>query len=190
MAYEAKNYSICLGQLIGCAYSVAEADVGQGMTNVIEKLALLKKAFVKEGPEVNQTALLDCDGPGVMLLHLASNYTVEELKKHTNIFDAGILHKEIELDLRGTIMLIKGHATISCGETKSSMNQSSKGIEQLEVRVNFLKTCVQTIFDKEFEKFTLIGHLFFPKEAKAKQEQKNQNNFVSKKGVYIYKHFV
>jgi len=161
-AFGEKDYCKGLGLLIGEAKKNAD-DVP---ANVGFFLQRLKKAFPAEKKEsVLEPALLTCDGPGVMLLELSSKCTTTDLEIKSDIFEKGDLHEQIENDLRGKIDLVGHHATITCGEVKSSFAGVSKGKEQLIVRTRFLKTVVDTIFAGQFREFILIGHLFVPTQA-------------------------
>lgn len=187
-----KDYSKCLGMLI----REANKEGSKVTYNVKEKLERLKKACPK--PQKNDGAeeagdlsnLLSCEGPGVMLLQVASIFTKVQLMTEDNIFDKGVLYEEIELDMRGTISLVGRHATIACGETKSSLALRAKGVSQLQVRTRFLETVVQVLFPDKFEHFVLIGHLFFPRDAKNARQQLRPNDGPPNTPVSIYHHFV
>ena len=125
-------------------------------------LERLKKTFPDSTGHDPFPRLLSCDGPGVMPLNLASKYTVSELEKESDIFATGKLHEQVENDMRGTISLVGHHATIECGEAKSSFSGLGKAKTQLIVRVRFLKTTIEAIFPKTFKGFTLIAHVFVP----------------------------
>ena len=127
-----------------------------------------------------------------MLLNLASKYTytVSELEKESDIFATGKLHEQVENDMRGTISLVGHHATIECGEAKSSFSGLGKAKAQLVVRARFLKTTIEAIFPKMFKEFTLIAHVFVPLRSVEHVAQQSAHEAIGSGGgdVSIYIH--
>jgi hypothetical protein len=127
--------------------------------NVALSMERLKKAFstnVGDGDDpVVATELLTCDGPGVMLIELASRYDAATLQVETDVFQC--VEESIELDMRGTILLVDTHATVTCGEASSSVENLEKAKEQVRTGTRFLKTVVSTVFVSKFKMYVEIG---------------------------------
>ena len=62
------------------------------------------KAFGDVKDLVIVKELLSCDGPGVMLIALASRYNATTLQAETKVFQH--IQESIEFDMRGTIHLV------------------------------------------------------------------------------------
>ena len=159
-AAEEKDFGKCLGILIG---ALKQTDgVPQDIVRFMVRLA---KAFPSEqkkaSPKQISDALLSCDGPGVMLLELSSRFNDETsqwtMATGESFFDS--VCESIEYDLRGTITLVDTHATIACGEIKTSYTGLKIAKKQLLIRTQFLKHAVNVIFG-EFENVVLLGHIF------------------------------
>jgi hypothetical protein len=184
-AYENRDFNKGLGILVGLAKTT---------DNIPKNVALfterLKKAFstnVGDGVDpVVATELLNCDGPGVMLIELASRYDAATLQVETNVFQC--VEESIELDMRGTILLVGTHATVTCGEAKSSLANLEKAKEQVRTRTRFLKTVVSTVFPANFKTFVEIGHIFVPQHSNEERTQLPGNRITD--GVSIYIHWV
>ena len=137
------DYHKCLGFLIHAS------KIGNGTpADVMMYLERLKKVFPDSTGDDPFPRLISCDGPGVMLLNLASKCTVSELEKESDIFAKGKLHEQVENDMRGTISLVGHHATIACGEAKSSFPGLGTAKTPLVVCARFLKTAIEAIFPK------------------------------------------
>jgi len=184
--FDRGNYRTCMGILIG----TAKGNPDNVPVDVSRKLERLKKVFPDEDNHgIMEDKLLECDGPGVMLLELASKYDVTTLAEETSIFDNGVLHEQIENDLRGSIQLVGNHGTIACGEAKSSFVALAKAKKQLQVRATFMETVVKTMFPGKITSFVLIGHVFIPHEATEGRSQLPPNEVTDQK-VSIYIHTV
>ena len=182
-AFDEGDYSKALGILIPQARLSAGDD-----SNIFLFLKRIKKAFPSDqtGEEDDLEGLLSCEGPGVMLVELASRYTAAELEVKEDLFDD--LHELIEMDLRGTITLVGTHATVACGEAKSSWSGLSEAKKQLKLRTRFLKTVVNMVFPNNFRTFVLIGHVFVPIHSTEAERQIPDNGVAD--GVSIYIHVV
>lgn len=182
-AFDEGDYSKALGILI----SQARLSAGDS-SNIVLFLKRIKKAFPSDqtGEEDDLKGLLSCEGPGVMLVELASRYTAAELEVKEDLFDD--LHELVEMDLRGTITLVGTHATVACGEAKSSWSGLSEAKKQLKLRTRFLKTVVNVVFPNKFSTFVLIGHVFVPTHSTAAERQIPDNGVAD--GVSIYIHVV
>ena len=177
-AFKNSEYNKGLGILIGLAKNNNKMP-----NNVAHFVERLKKAFVEtpnnnahfwewlfgtkwfkdEDDHVIVEGLLTCDGPGVMLIKLASRYNATTLQMETNVFQH--IQESIEFDMRGTIHLVVDHATVTCGEAKSSLADLKRAKEQVCKRTHFLKTVVSTVFPLKFNTFIEIGHIFVPKDS-------------------------
>ena len=184
-AYTEHHYKTGLGKLIGLARS--SDKIPKEIAFYIETL---KFAF-DDSENVSVDLLLRCDGPGVMIMALLSQMNDECLqaeeidvlkfiqesqgkdatspKNETNIFN--FLQEQIEFDMRGQIQLIDDHATIMCGEGKSSRSGLQEARSQLELRLRFLKLCVETVFPAQFKTYVLIGHIFVSKLTGGRKSQ-------------------
>ena len=94
--------------------------------------------------------------------------------------------------MRGTISLVGHHATITCGEAKSSFSGLEKAKTQLVVRACFLKTAIEAIFPKTFKECVLIGHVFVPLHSVEHLAQQPASEVIGSDGgdVSIYIHTV
>ena len=179
------DYHKCLGLLIHAS------KIGDGTpADVLMHLERLKKAFPDSTGDDSFPRLLSCDGSGVMLLNLASKYTVSEVEKDSDIFATGKLHDKVENDMRGTISLVGHHAAIAYGEAKSSFPGLGKAKTPLVVRARFLKTAIEAIFPKTFKEFTLAAHVFVPLHSVEHVTQQPANEVIGNGGgdVSIYIH--
>jgi hypothetical protein len=158
--------------------------------NVARSTEWFKKAFstnVADGVDpVVATELLTCNGPGVMLIKLASQYDAATLQVETTVFQ--LVEELIELDMRGTILLGGTHATVTCGEAKSAAVNLEKLIEQVRTGTRFLKTVVNTVFLSNFETFVEIGHIFVPRRSTEEHTQLPNDGIID--GVSIYIHWI
>ena len=200
-AFTNSDYIKGLGILIGLAKNNNKMP-----NNVAHFVERLKKAFVEtpnnnahfwewlfgtkwfkdEDDHVIVEGLLTCDGPGVMLIKLASRYNATTLQMETNVFQH--IQESIEFDMRGTIHLVVDHATVTCGKAKSSLADLKKAEEQVCKRTHFLKTVVSTVFPSKFNTFNKIGHIFVPEQSTEELTQKPNNDIFD--GVSIYIHYV
>ena len=148
----------------------------------------LKKAFCNKEIEDKDEddPILTCEGPGVMLIALASRYNAATLQTETNVFQH--IQESIEFDMRGTIHLVVNHATVTCGEAKSSLADLKKAKEQVCKRTHFLTTVVSTVFPSKFNTFNKIGHIFVPEQSTEELTQKPDDKIMD--GVSIYIHYV
>ena len=176
-AYKEQHYKTGLRKLIGLAKSSDKIP-----KDIVFFIETLKFAF-DDSENISVDLLLCCDGPGVMIMALLSQMKYEYLQaekidvlkfiqesqgedatspeKETNIFK--FLQEQIEFDMRGQIQLINDHATIMCGEGKSSRSGLKEARSRLELRLRFLKLCVETVFPAQFKKYVLVGHIFVSK---------------------------
>jgi len=120
------------------------------------KLERLKKGF---GPDGN---LEECSGPGIMICAALSMMPEgatesEWIENNCEIVD---WKQEVECDIRGSVMLVEDHATISCGEIKSSIGGYSDAVKQMELRANLVEFVLQIVFDNRFTHIVKKGHLF------------------------------
>jgi hypothetical protein len=117
----------------------------------------LKKAFstkVGDGADpVVAMELLTCDGPGVMLIELASRCDAARLQMETNVFQC--IEESIELDMQDTILLVDTHATVACDGAKSSV-ASLKNERAGPHAHAFLENCRE---HSNFEMFIEIRHI-------------------------------
>eukprot|EP00543_Licmophora_paradoxa_P007768 CAMPEP_0202441356 /NCGR_PEP_ID=MMETSP1360-20130828/839_1 /ASSEMBLY_ACC=CAM_ASM_000848 /TAXON_ID=515479 /ORGANISM="Licmophora paradoxa, Strain CCMP2313" /LENGTH=341 /DNA_ID=CAMNT_0049056301 /DNA_START=111 /DNA_END=1136 /DNA_ORIENTATION=- len=156
-ALDEKKYDKCLGLLIGALNKTQTAP-----KDVVVFMERLKKSLSLS--DLQDGILSECNGPGVMLIELASRYPdPNDLMNETNVFQG--LCEQIECDLRGTITMVGDHATVACGEIKSSFKCLQKAKEQLKKRLHFLKTAIEQVFPQTFSNFVLIGHVFVAKHS-------------------------
>eukprot|EP00978_Attheya_sp_CCMP212_P049202 scaffold631841_cov110-Attheya_sp.AAC.1 len=183
------KYHMGLGRLIGLC---KEKD-NQTDAKFIERLRL----GLPTGKVVGEDGLdgidgldeeyMNCKGPGVMLLELSSHYKAAfEAASEADFF--AHLVEMIELDMRGTLQLVDKHATISCGEAKSSKHQLQKAKLQLKVRILFLETVLRSIFPDKIEDFLKVGHIFFPDRV-LRGQQEDQEDYVGEDGISFYIHY-
>ena len=182
--FESKDYLGCLSILFG----VANQSSTSGIYELRFWIGRLRKGFEKNG-------MYRSAGPGVMLLHLASNFATpdEMLRDHKeNVIRS--LYEEIELDLRGGLQLCFDHATICVGEAKAGNTKYSrnKARRQLRIRLRFLKHSVEVIFPDKFKDFICIGRIFVPKLLgnSCKEDEDDAANSANEDGVSFYFHRV
>jgi hypothetical protein len=184
-AYENRDFNKGLGTLVGLAQAMDSIP-----KNVVRFMERLKKAFstdIGDGADpVIGKELLTCDGPGVMLIELASRCDAARLPMETNFFQR--VQESIEFDMRGTILLVGTHATVTCGEAKSSLAGLRKAKEQVRTRTRFLKTVVSTVFLSNFKTFVEVGHIFVPRQSAEERTQLPDDSIID--GVSIYIHWV
>jgi hypothetical protein len=184
-AYENRYFNKGLAILVGLAKTTDNIP-----KNVAHFMERLKKAFstnVGDGVDpVVATELLTCDGPGVMLIELASRYDAATLQVETNVFQG--VKESIALNMRGTIVLVGTHATLTCGEAKSSVENLEKAKEQVRTGTRFLKTVVSTVFLSNFKSFVEIGHIFVPRHSTEERTQLPDDTIID--GVSIYIHWI
>jgi hypothetical protein len=116
------------------------------------KLERLKKGFGSDRD------LEECSGPGIMIcaaLSMMPNGATE-----SELIEIVDWKQEIEFDIRGSVMLVEDHATISCGEIKSSIGGYSDAVKQMELRANLIEFVLQIVFDNRFTHIVKKGHLF------------------------------
>jgi hypothetical protein len=183
-AYENRDFNKGLGILVGLAKTTD--DIPNSVAPFLERL---KKAFatnVGDGVDpVVETELLTCDGPGVMLIELASRYDAATLQVETKVFQC--LEGSIEFDMRGTMQLVGTHATVSCGEAKSSLANLDKAKEQIRTRTHFLKTVVNTVFHSTFKTFVETGHIIVPRHSTEERTQLPDDRIIDGVSIYIHR---
>ena len=123
-AFKNSEYKEGLGILIGLVMNNNNIP-----NNIAYAMERLKKAFHNKELEDKDDPTLTCEGPGVMLIALASRYNATTLQTETNVFQH--IQESIEFDMRGTIHLVVNHATVTCGEAKSSLAGLAKAKEQV-----------------------------------------------------------
>ena len=184
-AYENRDFNKGLGILVELATTTD--NIPKNVAHFMERLKKAFSAKVEDGADpVVATELLTCDGPGVMLIELASRCDAARLQMKTNVFQC--IEESIELDMRGTILLVGTHATVTCGEAKSSLASLKKAKEQVRTRTRFLKTVVSTVFPSNFETFVEIGHIFVMEHSTEERTQLPDDSIID--GVSIYIHWV
>ena len=119
-AFKNSKYNNGLGILIGLVKN--NNNIPNNIANFMERL---KKAFHnKEFEDKDEDdPILTCEGPGVMLIALASRYNATTLQTETNVFQH--IQESIEFDMRGTILLVDNH-DLWRGKVISSRSQKSK----------------------------------------------------------------
>jgi hypothetical protein len=159
------------------------------------KLERIKKAFVDSGNE----GLSSCSGPGILLCCGVTQYSnivcspegddaqdvsllKEWIEEKCNIFD---FKEEIECDIRGTVTLVDDHATITCGEIKSSINDYGAAVKQINLRINVTKFVLDRVFQGRFKQTIRKGHLFVLECGKDAQQKEPT---VGKHGASIFVH--
>jgi hypothetical protein len=152
------DYELVLGLLLRACGSLKKSMP----KNVIHAIKRLKKAF--ENPDdLDNANLKSLEGPGVMLLHIASKFEdVNALMQEDSIFS--YLHEEVGFDMRGTITLSdNGNVTIACGEAKSCSKGVGKGVgkakQQIVTRAHFLRTAIKSMFP-ETNKVAMTGEIY------------------------------
>ena len=178
-AFTNSNYYKGLGILIGLAKN-KNNNIPSNVAHFMERLmkAFVNNEFGDEDDPIIVKELLTCDGPGVMLMELASCKDEIAPSTKTNVFQR--IQESIELDMRGTISLVVNHATVTCGMAKLSLADLAKAKEQLCKHTHFLKTVVSTVFPSKFDSFHEIGHIFVPQQHST-EERRTQID-----GVYIF----
>lgn len=174
---EPPNLSVIWGKLLG-AVSKFGADfiVGEeskehkdervrSMTGRFKrKLERIKRASDKNG-------LTDCSGPGIMFCCALSRAPKEDWGNEQNLqawicrdeFDVFDSIEEVECDIRGSVSLVGAHATISCGEIKSTLTRKAykSAVAQLQLRSSLIEFVLRQIFGERFIMHTIKkGHLF------------------------------
>ena len=182
-AFTNSNYNKGLGILIGLATN--NKNIPNNVAHVMERL---KKAFCNEefGDEDDPNELLTCDGPGVMLIALTSQYNATTLQMETNVFQH--IQESIKFDMRGTILLVVDHAAVTCGKAKSSLAGLAKAKEQVCKCTHFLKTVVSTVFPSKFNTFIETGHIFVSQHYTEERTQIPNGSSID--GVSFYIHYV
>jgi hypothetical protein len=175
---EQPNLSAICGKLLGAVSKLgANVIIGEesqehkdkrvkSMTGRFKrKLERIKRASHKNG-------LIDCSGPGIMFCCALSKAPKEDWGNEQNQlqywirsenFDIFDYNEEVECDIRGSVALVGSHATISCGEIKSTFHREAyaSAVAQLQLRSNLVEFVLRQIFGKRFTTNTIKkGHLF------------------------------
>jgi hypothetical protein len=131
-------------------------------------LERLKKGFDEGGLE-------DCDGSGIMIClelsmvpkaHRVPLKWEQWIEEHSDIRN---WNEEVECDIRGSVMLVGGHALISVGEIKTSIKYRHDAVVQMTQRGNLIEFVLQNIFDCRFDHVVKKGHLFVLESSKNNQ---------------------
>jgi hypothetical protein len=106
------------------------------------KLERINRGFGANG------SLDSCRGPGILFCCAASDKkngrTLEDwIEKGCDIDD---YNEEVECDVRGSVALVADHATIACGEIKSSIRAFPDAVKQIELRVNLIAFVLHIVF--------------------------------------------
>lgn len=131
--------------------------------NVVQAINRLEKAF-KDPDNFDNPNLKTRDGPGVMLLHIASKFEdPNALEEENTIFKH--LNEELQFDMRGRVTWNDdGNVTIECAEAKSSSNGVSKAKKQIVTRARFLRTAMKSMFPGT-STFTMKGEIYVLNDA-------------------------
>jgi hypothetical protein len=119
----------------------------------------------------DNNGLVDCSGPGIMFCCALTKAPKEDwgiesrLKAWIDGTDLNFEHyrQEVECDIRGSVSLVGSHATISCGEIKTTFTCEAyaSAVAQLQLRSSLVEFVLRQIFGERFIMNTIKkGHLF------------------------------
>jgi hypothetical protein len=151
------------------------------------KLERLQVGFTCDGT----TGYKNCSGPGIMICCELSEAPRVEIGDTDLVRDwiqseskIENWNEEVECDVRGSVVLIRTHATLSTGEIKCSMTDYAKAKEQMKCRLDLIEFILQLVLDNRFEEVVKKGHFFVLDVI----ERDQRNDPTSKNGVSIFLH--
>ena len=125
---------------------------------------IVNKSDPKSGGAERISHLLTCRSAGVMLALYASQPSQYDVQNSTSFkqLSQRLPFLQLQLDVRGKIVMIKNQVTIEVGEIKRNIKQYKEAKHQLVQRAKLLQWAMTTAVDMPLE-FVLIGHLFVPR---------------------------
>lgn len=141
---------------------VAEKDDTGRSCGVTEICSCLTSSSVCAGRVAH---LLTCRSAGVMMaLYAAEPEKYASLPTSTSFksLTQKLPYLQLQLDVRGKVIMIDRKVTIEVGEIKRNLNQYKEAKHQLVQRAKLLQWAMNAVVEQSLD-FVLIGHLFTPR---------------------------